>query len=314
MNLWDEILNKVFFISLLSAAIRLGTPLLLAALGEIFVEKSGMINVGIEGEMLTGALFGFMGAYYFQNLGIGLLISVISGCFMGLILAFFFVTLRSDQIVTGIALNIFSLGLTSFIHRLSFGTGLIPPMVNQMSNLGIPFLKDLSLVGAVLFNQNIVVYIGLMLVGLLWFVNCKTTLGLALKASGEFPLAAETMGVKVLRLRYGTVIFGGAMAGLAGGYLSLAQLSMFTENMTAGRGFIALALVIFGRWEPVKVLWGALIFGGADALQMRLQGLGVKVPYQFMLMMPYLLCILVLLWMRGKTKAPSYLGVPYNRD
>lgn len=314
MTFWEEIFNPLFFVGLFSAAVRLGTPLLLAALGEILVEESGVLNIGIEGEMLVGALSGFMGAYYFQNLAVGFVFSLICGTLLGLILAFFVVTLRCDQIVTGLALNIFALGLTSFVYRLVFGTSLIPPIIEEMSKVGLPLLKDIPFAGKVFFSQNVIVYIGLLLVISLWFIKSKTSIGLSLKAAGEFPLAAETMGVKVIKIRYWTLLFGGAMAGLGGSFLSLGQLSMFTESMTAGRGFIALAIVIFGRWEPFKVLGAALLFGGADALQMRLQGLGMKVPYQFMLMLPYLFSLLVLIGMMGKRRPPAALGVPYYRE
>lgn len=314
MNFWGDIFSELFLVGLLSAAVRLGTPILLAALGEIVVEESGVLNIGIEGEMLVGALAGFLGAYYFQNVGAGFVLSIICGALMGLIMAFLVVTLRCDQIVTGIALNIFALGLTSFLYRLVFGTSLIPPILEEMSALEIPLLREIPIVGKMFFSQNVIVYIALLLVFLLWFINSKTSVGLYLKAAGEFPLAAETMGIKVLKIRYGALLFGGAMAGLGGSFLSLGQLSMFSENMAAGRGFIALAMVIFGRWDPLRVWGAALLFGGADALQMRLQGVGVRIPYQFMLMLPYLLSLVVLVGMKGKSRPPAALGVPYYRD
>lgn len=313
----NEILSQTFIVGVLAAGVRLATPILLAALGEVFAERSGILKISIEGEMLTGALFGFLGAFYLKNLWLGVLVGMGSAALFSLIAGIMSITLKVDQVITGITLNILALGLTGFVYRFILGKSMIPPSIRQLAVLRIPLLNKIPVFGHILhilFQQNIIVYLTFFVfVPASTFVLFKTTFGLNLRAVGEYPLAADTVGINVYGIRYVCVIIGGVFAGLGGAFMTLAQLNMFTENMTAGRGFIALAAVIFGKWHPVGAMIATLLFGTADALQLRLQGLGVQVPYQFLLMLPYLLTIIALVGVVKRTNAPSALAIPYKK-
>jgi simple sugar transport system permease protein len=312
--MWNDLISQTFLIGVLAAGIRLATPILLAALGEVFAERAGVLKISIEGEMLVGALCGFLGAFYLKNLWLGLIIGMGSAALYSLIAGILSITLKVDQVITGITLNILALGLTSFFYRFILGKSFIPPSVPPLKVLPIPLLKAIPILGQILFTQNIIVYLTFfVLVPVSTFVLFKTTFGLNLRAVGEYPLAADTVGIRVYAIRYVCVVLGGLFAGLGGAFMTLAQLNMFTENLTAGRGFIALAAVIFGRWHPVGAMIATLLFGIADALQLRLQALGVNVPYQFLLMLPYLLTIIALVGVVKRTNAPSALAVPYKK-
>ena len=312
--MWNEILSQTFMIGVLAAGVRLATPILLAALGEVFAERAGVLKISIEGEMLVGALAGFLGTFYLKNLWVGIFIGMGAAALFSLIAGLFSITLKVDQVITGITLNILALGLTSFVYRFILGKSFIPPSITPLGVMRIPVLADIPVIGHIFFEQNIIVYLTFfVLVPLCTFVLFKTTFGLNLRAVGEYPLAADTVGIHVSVTRYACVVIGGLFAGLGGAFMTLAQLNMFTENLTAGRGFIALAAVIFGRWHPVGAMVATLLFGIADALQLRLQGLGVNVPYQFLLMLPYLLTILALVGVVKRTNAPSALAVPYEK-
>jgi ABC-type uncharacterized transport system permease subunit len=310
----NEIFSQTFIVGVLAAGVRLATPILLAALGEVFAERSGILKISIEGEMLIGALFGFLGAFYLKDLWLGVLVGMGSAALFSLIAGIMSITLKVDQVITGITLNILALGLTGFVYRFILGRSMIPPSIQQLAVLRIPFLSEIPVFGHILFQQNIIVYLTFFVfVPASTFVLFKTTFGLNLRAVGEYPLAADTVGINIYGIRYACVIIGGVFAGLGGAFMTLAQLNMFTENMTAGRGFIALAAVIFGKWHPVGAMIATLLFGTADALQLRLQGLGVQVPYQFLLMLPYLLTIIALVGVVKRTNAPAALAVPSEK-
>jgi simple sugar transport system permease protein len=224
------------------------------------------------------------------------------------------ITLQVDQVITGITLNILALGLTGFLYRFILGKSMIPPSVTPLPVLTIPGLSRIPVIGPILFQQNIIVYATFFVcVPVSTFILLKTTFGLNLRAVGEYPLAADTVGINVYAMRYMGVLIGGLFSGLGGAFMTLAQLNMFTENMTAGRGFIALAAVIFGKWHPVGAMIATLLFGVADALQLRLQALGLQVPYQFLLMLPYVLTIIALVGVVRRTNAPAALAVPYEK-
>lgn len=311
--MWEQILTHTFLIGVLAAGMRLATPILLAALGEVFAERAGVLKIGIEGEMLIGALCGFLGAFYLKNLWLGLLLGMAGAALFSLIAAVMSITFRVDQVITGITLNILALGLTSFVYRFILGQSMIPPSVTALKPLKIPGLSAIPVLGPILFQQNLLVYLTFFgLVPLCTFIIFKTPFGLNMRAVGEYPLAADTVGVHVIGMRYACVLIGGLFSGLGGAFMTLAQLNMFTENMTAGRGFIALAAVIFGKWHPVGAMLATLLFGIADALQLRLQALGADVPYQFLLMLPYLLTIIALVGVVKRTNAPAALAVPYD--
>ena len=312
--MWDDILTQTFLIGALAAGVRLATPILLAALGEVFAERSGVLKISIEGEMLIGALFGFLGAFYLKNIWLGLLAGMAAAAVFSLIAGVMSITLKVDQVITGITLNILALGLTGFLYRFILGKSMIPPSVTPLAVLKIPILGQIPVIGPIAFQQNIIVYATFFVcVPVSAFILLKTTFGLNLRAVGEYPLAADTVGINVYAVRYACVLIGGLFSGLGGAFMTLAQLNMFTENMTAGRGFIALAAVIFGKWHPVGAMISTLLFGVADALQLRLQALGLQVPYQFLLMLPYVLTIIALVGVVRRTNAPAALAVPYEK-
>jgi len=312
--MWNEIINETFIIGVSAAGVRLATPVLLAALGEVFAERAGVLKIGIEGEMLSGALFGFLGAFYLKNVWLGMLVGMGAALILSLIAGIMCITLKVNQVITGITLNILALGLTGFVYRFIPDRSRIPLYIQPLTPIKIPLLNKIPILGQIAFQQNIVVYLTFfVLVPLGTFVLFKTTFGLSVRAVGEYPLAADTVGINVYGIRYVCVVIGGLLSGLGGAFMLLSQRNMFTENMTAGRGFIALAAGIFGKWNPVGVMLATLLFGTADALQLRLQGLGVRIPYQFLLMLPYLLTIIALVGVVRRTNAPTALAVPYEK-
>jgi ABC-type uncharacterized transport system permease subunit len=310
---WATILTYTFLIQVLSAAVRLATPLVYTALGEIFAERSGVINLGVEGIMLLGGFAGFSAAVLTNSLWLGVLGGMLIGALMGLVFALLCVTLRSGQIVTGLAFLILSSGMAIYFYRIQFGGMKVLPHVTPFPQLSLPVLSQIPFLGPVLFDQNILTLLVLALVPICAAVLATTRFGLRVNAVGEVPAAADTVGIRVARIRTVCVVLGGALAGLGGAYFPLAELGIYSNSMIGGRGFIALALVVFGRWEPLLALAGGLLFGVINAIQIRFQFLGSQIPAQFLVMMPYLLTILVMLVGRVR-KAPGALGVPYARE
>jgi simple sugar transport system permease protein len=298
--------------ALLEASLRLAAPLLLAALGELLVERSGVINIGIEGTMLTGAFAGFAVAVATGSPLAGAAAAVAAGGGVGALFAFFSVVRRIDQIVVGMAVNLLALGATSLAARALYRGS--PPTAPRLDATALPGLSELPWVGPALFAQNPFVYAGLLLAVAIGLFLARTLPGLRLRAVGESAAAADGEGVDVVGTRCTAVLAGSALAGLAGAALSLAQSDTFTEGMTAGRGFIALAVVIFGRWRASGVVLAALFFGAATALQFRLQARGAALPYPVLLMFPYLVTLAVLALATGRTAAPADLGRPYRRE
>ena len=287
---------------------RIATPLGLAALGETVAERSGIINIGIEGAMLTGALAAALAAASTGSAGAGFVAGGLAGAAVAAVFAVFVLTLRADQIVVGAAITLGATGLTGAVYRAAFGTTGAALSLPTMPILPVPLLSRIPLVGPALFAQPMPTYLLWIMTPLLWYLLARTQAGLALRASGEAPDAATAAGLRLKRWRAGATLFGGLMAGLAGATLVLAQAGTFAERMTAGRGFIAIAIVVLGRWNPLGVLAAALVFGGASALQFALQALGYAVPYQFFLMAPYVLSLLALAGVGGKARAPLALG------
>ncbi|MGQ9599344.1 MAG: ABC transporter permease [Anaerolineae bacterium] len=310
----ETVFSQLFLITFLTSTIRMAAPILLSALGEIYAEKSGSLNISLEAQMLTAALAGFIGAYYTQNNWLGLLVGMLAGIAISLLFALLTVTLRADQIVVGITLNLFALGLTTFIYRVLFGVAVIPPHVEPMTEVHIPVLSNLPFIGPIFFQQKAVVYLTFLLVPVAHWFLFHTTLGLKIRSVGEYPLAAETVGINVVRTRYLCILLSGLGAGLGGAFLSVGQLARFTDNMTAGRGFIALAIVIFGQWKPYRAALAALIFAAADALQLSLQAVGVQIPSQFLLMLPYGVTILAMIFVARRATAPAALAQPYVKE
>lgn len=306
--------SSLALVDFLAASMQMGTPLLLAASGEMIAERSGVMNLGVEGMMLVGAVSGFLAAVISGNLWLGMMAAMAAGGLMALVHAFISITLRGNQVVSGLALTIFGTGLSSFLGKNFVGI----PLTARLSAVHLPILGDLPGIGPVLFQQDPLVYISLIMVIVLYLLLYKTSWGLSLRAVGEEPAAADAVGINVFRMRYLSTILGGALAGLGGAYLSLIFAPSWMENMTAGRGWIAVALVIFGMWNPFRVMVGAFLFGGVEALTFRLQTLGVTVSPFFLQMLPYLLTIVVLVLAvqrKGQEAGPpTALGIPFDRE
>lgn len=297
-------------VSFLTADIRTAIPLLLAALGLVYSERAGIVNIGTEGIMLVGALMGCVGANVTGSSLMGALFAIGGGAVMALIFAFFTVTLRSNQIVVGTAFNIFAGGFTITLNRLLLNG----VKVAGYTSYPVPFLSDIPLIGPVLFNWSLPVYLAFICVPLCTFVLYKTNIGLKVRAVGEHPKACDTVGINVFRVRYGAIIFSGIMAGLAGSFVSMGQLSSFTEGMVAGKGFMALAVCVFGNYSPVTVLLAALLFGAADALKYRLLTTSIGGYYQFLNMLPYIITIVALCAFAKKSNKPVCSGQPYRKE
>jgi ABC-type uncharacterized transport system permease subunit len=299
-----------FIPAVLAAMVRLSFSLVVAALGEATAERAGVYNIGMEGYMLFGAFFGYYGVLVTGSLWVGFIVGIIAGTILSLLHAYCSITLRVNQIVTGVGLWLLGIGVTSFLYRLIGG---VKP-IHSLSNANWGALNDIPVLGQILFDQNALVYVGFAMVIVFAYVFKRTRFGVLNAAVGENPLAVDLAGHSVTRIRYKSVLICGAMSGLAGAYLSLGILGAFSENMTAGRGFIALCIVIFGKWNPWKIAGGALLFAGADALQARLQAIGAPIPFPFLLMIPYVLTLVVLVTAMRKGEGPAKLGVPYSKN
>jgi simple sugar transport system permease protein len=282
-------MNSDYLIAFLASTAGAATPLIMASMGELVTERSGVLNLGLEGMMLVGAVAGFSVALGSGSLTLGLLAAIAAGMALALVFAVLVLTLQTNQVATGLALTLFGIGLSAFVGR-----GLVGQTVTPLPHLSLPVLSDLPFVGPLLFRFDAMVYASVLLVAAIGWLLARTRLGLIIRAVGESPHSAHAIGFPVIGLRYGTVLFGGAMAGLGGAYLSLALTPMWVEGMTAGRGWIALAQVVFATWKPRGVMVGAYLFGGVTMLQFHGQGLGLAVPSEFLSMLPYLATIVVL--------------------
>jgi len=298
--------------ALLEAAVRLTAPLLLAALGELIVERAGVVDIGVEGTMLTGAFVGFAAAVASDSAGLGVAAAALAGCAVGALFAFFAIARGTDQIVVGMAVNLLALGATGLATRALYAGA--TPSGPTLSPATVPFAGDLPFLGPVLFAHTPFVHAAFALALVVGFALTRTRAGLRLRAVGEVARAADAEGVPVARVRVVAVVLGSGLMGIAGAALSLAQSDTFTEGMTAGRGFIALAVVIFGRWSARGVVLAALFFGLANALQFRAQAQGYDIPYPLFLMFPYVVTLTVLAFVAARARAPADLGTPYHRE
>lgn len=304
---------EALVISTLIAGIRLGTPILIAGLGEVFCQRSGILNLGIEGMMAVGALAAFAGVYHTDQLWIGFLCGIAAGGLLGLVHALLSVTLRADQVISGIGVTFLGTGLAMLLGRPFVGQ-----RINELSSMSIPLLRDIPVIGRVLFQHDIITYIAFVLIPLLWYILSYTSLGRKVRAVGEATAAADTMGINVNLVRYLCVLFGGMMAGLAGAYLTIGLVGIWVDGIIAGRGFMAVAIAVFALWNPLRAGIGALLFGAVDAFQLRLQGLGVGIPFQIMMMVPYIATIIVLILssrraLGGRLGTPRELCKPFVR-
>lgn len=301
--------------TLATAALGAATPLLFAALGEIVAERAGVLNLGLEGMMLVGAVTGFLAMSATGSVVPGILAALAAGLAVSALHGFFSISVKADQVISGLGIVIVGTGLSAILGRSVIGV----PAKDTFEDVAVPVLSSIPGIGDVFFDQSALVYAGYIMVPIVWWALRGSRLGLHLRACGENPAAADAMGVPVDLYRYGAVLFGGAMAGLAGASLSLAEAPGWTEGMTAGRGWIALALVIFATWDPLRVLVGAYFFGALDVLAFRAQIIGVHVPATVLGMIPYAATILVLvlitaLGVRRRLGAPEALGLPYLRE
>ncbi|MBK1837764.1 ABC transporter permease [Azospirillum sp. YIM B02556] len=299
---------------ILAAMFAAATPLLFAALGELVVEKSGVLNLGVEGMMLVGAVCGFAVAVQTGSATTGFLVAALAGAATASLFAVLTLFLLANQVATGLALTLFGVGLSALI-----GQGFVGIPLEGLPKLYIPGLTDLPVVGQALFGQDVMVYLSVAAVPLVHLFLYRTRAGLVLRAVGENHTAAHALGYKVLRIRFLAVLFGGAMAGLGGAFLSMDYTPMWAENMTSGRGWIALALVVFATWKPARAMLGAWLFGGVTILQLHVQGLGIDVPSQLLSMLPYLATVLVLVLIsrdvaRIRLNAPACLGKLFHPD
>lgn len=306
-------MTAVVFVALLAGStIRIAAPIAFASLAATYAERSGVINVGIEGCMLFGAFAAVYGSYQSGSATVGVLTGVLTGAFVSLVLAFFCIVLRANQIVAGMAINILALGFTRFGLDQIFDQPGVSPQVDGLGVIRLPLLSDIPVAGESIFTQNAIVLLLLPITIGSHFLLQRSPFGAHVTAVGELPSAAASVGISVWRIRFTAMAVSGALAGMAGAGLSLGQLTYFVEAMTAGRGFIALAANILGRWTPVGAVLAALLFGAADALQVSLQVLGVELPAQFLLVLPYLVTVLVLAASSRRARAPEALGEPYD--
>jgi ABC-type uncharacterized transport system permease subunit len=309
--------------SLFTITLRAGTSLIYATVGEIYTERSGILNLGMEGIMLMGAVSAFAVVYYSSSLLAGLLVAGLVGGLLAAVHALLCITLRANQVVSGLSITLFGSGLASFLGQrlgpVSNNRYLVGLAGVQFKPIPLPFLSRLPVLGAV-FNQDLLTYAVYVLVPVAWFFLYRTREGLNLRAVGEDPQTADAMGIKVQRLRYLYTIAGGALVGLGGAHLSLAYTPGWSENITGGRGWIVIALVIFAMWNPARAVLGAVLFGGINAVQFRLQAAGTHIPAAYLNMLPYLATVVVLVimtWWETLSKrvgAPAALGTSYMRE
>lgn len=306
----SDLFTSTVIIGVLTSGIRLATPYLFASIGEMFGQRSGVLNLGVDGVMLLGAFFAFYVTRLTGNPWYGLLAAMAVGLVMGLLVAVINVTFQAEQGISGIGVYLFGLGMSDLLFQKWIGN---IETVRGFQSVSIPVLSQIPFIGPIFFQQSIMVYMAYALVPIAWYVLYRTTLGLKIRAVGENPAAADSLGVSVTRTRYATVILGGILSAVAGASLSIALLNVFQQNLTNGLGFIAVALVYFGGWRPFGVLFGALLFSMVNALQVWMQVLGVPIPSDIAIMLPYILTIVVLVFSAGRVRAPAALTKPYER-
>ncbi len=304
---------SLFIVSVLSAAVRMGIPIAFAGIGVVISEKAGVLNIGCEAEMLMGAFVTFVVAYSTGSTLLGVVAGGVSGMLVALIIGYLAISRKQDQSVVGIVLNIFMVGFTSFLYRALYGNQ-SSLSINTIDSIAIPGLSKIPFIGSVFFDQTILYYLLLIVAFVSWFVMNKMKVGLQLRAVGENPKAAQSCGINVVRFRYVALSIAGFLSGIAGSYLIVAIMGKFTENISAGRGFIGMAVSALCHWNPLLALVASFIFGAAQGLQMRLQAYGIDIPYQILLMLPYVLTLVSLVAFGRGAKAPKNLGQIYEKE
>jgi simple sugar transport system permease protein len=318
---WGLVFGAGAIIPWLNAGIRLAMPTACAAAGETFAERAGILNLGLEGMMLFGALGSFLVAFATGNTWLGFLVAPLIGAALALIMALFSIKLKTEQVVNGIAIVLFAGGFTSFLYQEIFQVRATPPHIEKLPVVKVPLLGSIPGIGTILFNQNVLVYVAVALIALVWLLLFRTRFGLAARAVGESPASADAAGVRVDRIRTLALLVSGAMAGVGGAVLVIAQLGFYQDQVTAGRGWIAIALVYFSRWNPAWALGGALLFGITDALQLRIQAAGggfhTPVPFEVFQALPYMVTVVVLVLAvkrQQRVTQPAALGVAYEKE
>lgn len=310
-----DLVATLFDVGFFAALIRISTPLLLATLGELYSERSGVLNLGIEGIMLLGAMIGFTAAYFSGSLWLGVAAAVCTGMLAGLLMTFLTVVLGVSQHVSGIGTTLLATGFAFYLYRLVFGQPASPPNVEAFQPLPVPFLADLPMVGPVLFNQAPLTYIAVLAVPVTAWLLYRTPWGLDLRTVGENPRAADAAGVSVWGMRCQALVIGGGLMAAGGAYLTISQFNAFTFGVVSGRGWVAIALVVFGMWSPWRCAAGALLFAALEALQLRLQAHNVlHLPYQVFLMLPFVMTIVAMAVVSRNARAPAALLVPFRKE
>ncbi|MBA7572196.1 hypothetical protein ES708_13972 [subsurface metagenome] len=310
----NEIFSTTFITGLLGATMRMSTPIIFATLGEIITERSGVLNLGIEGTMLMGAMTGFLVTFTTGSLWAGVLAAALVGMILSLLMAFLSVHLGLSQHVSGLGITLLSTGLAMFIYRLHFGSPIVPPTVEPFRQVAIPLLSKIPVIGPSLFDQYVLTYLAWLLIPVISILLYKTKIGLKIRTVGENPFAADTVGVNVNLTRTLSLAAGGALIGIGGAFLTLAHQNMFLIDVVGGRGWVSIAMVIFGNWDPLKGAIGAVIFGFMDGLQLRLQCLGIQIPFHVFLMIPYIITIIALVGVSRRAAVPAGLLKPYRRE
>ncbi len=305
---------EIQFVNFAKLVILALVPYVLASQGTMLGGRTGLFSVSQEGVMLVGASVGFLGAYLGGSLMAGLLAAMVTGALFGLALSYFTTTLKMNQFVIGLALFFIGLALSTLLFKFVVGVTLQPPLIPTLQDVALPGLSQIPIIGPIFFDQNWLVYFTILLSAFLYYILYQTSLGLELRAVGENPKAADSLGVNVTLMRYATAIAGGMLMALAGAYLPMVYTGTFTEGIVGGRGWIAIALTFFGGWRPHLIFFGALFFAGAEVLSLRLQVIGSGIPYQFLLMLPYIATILVMMPAFKGVRAPAFLGQNYDRE
>ena len=311
-----EIFQETIIIAMLAATLRIATPMLLAAIGELVVQRAGIWNLGVEGTMLMSAFVAYSITVATDSLVIGLLGAICAGMAMNMILALTAVTFKVNQFVTGLGINLFAAGTTLFLHRQSldkYSSG-DTPTISTFDKLKIPLLSEIPYLGEILFSHYFLTYFAFLMVPFVWFFLYRTRYGLEIRSLGENPLALDTKGLSVSVRQYCALAFGGAMTGLAGAFLVLALTDRFIPGMTGGRGWLAVVIIIAGNWKPVPIVFAVLVFAALESFQLQAQGIGVQIPYQILLAPPYVVAIVAMMGFRMRSEQPEQLGVPYHRE
>jgi len=301
-------------ISFLKLTMLSMVPFVLASLGTMLGGRTGVYNVAQEGMMLVGASVGFLVGYLTENLFLGMLFAMLTGALFGLLLAYFTTTLKMDQFVVGLALFFAGIGISTLLPKKVIGITLTPPMIPTLQDIPVPLLSKIPFIGEIFFNQNALVYTSILVSIALWYFLFKTNLGLQLRSVGENPKAADSLGVNVVRMRYITTILGGVLIGLAGAYLPMVYTGTFTDGMVKGRGWLAIALTFFGGFSPLPILFGSMFFAGIEVLAYKVQIGGTGIPYQFLLMLPYVMTLIIMIFTYSRARVPAFLGQNYDRE